>query len=82
MNGELNDEVLKNTSKIAKFNVYVDGKAVAENIADFFEGVPYGSEYEINDIKTETGYELLKDDYSGVMGTAENCVDLRFKAAS
>ena len=48
MNGELNDEVLKNTSKIAKFNVYVDGKAVAENIADFFEGVPYGSEYTLN----------------------------------
>jgi len=82
VNGELNDEVLKNTSKIAKFNVYVDGKVVAENIADFFEGVPYGSEYEINDIKTETGYELLKDEYSGVMGTVENCVDLRFKAAS
>jgi hypothetical protein len=80
VNGMLNDESLKNTSKVAKFSVYVDGEPVAENAADFFEGIPCGSEYTIKNIETEAGFELLKDNYSGVMGDTGNYIDLKFRS--
>ncbi len=80
VNGILNDENLKNTSKVAKFSVYVDGEPVVENAADFFEGVPCGAEYTIKNIETEAGFELMQDNYSGVMGEAGNYIELKFRS--
>ena len=75
------DNSIGNVSGIAKFSVYVDGKSDINEAEDFCGGVPYGSQYEIKNIKPKAGYELLKATYSGIMGETESFVDLRFKSA-
>ena len=67
-----------NTIDIATFNVYVDGRLKGFNKEDFYDGVPCGSEWEIRRINVLEGYELVTDEYLGVMGEEADAVDLEF----
>ncbi len=67
-----------NTSGIATFSVYVDGRLKKYRAEDFYDGVPYGSEYEVKVLETGIGYELVEDDYSGTMEKDAVSLSLQF----
>ena len=75
-------DVKGNSSGVAIFNVYVDGKLIKYRKTVFFAGVPYGSEYIIRIVETESGYESVEDEYSGVMEDEALSLELEFNTAS
>ncbi len=73
---------LGNTNGVALINVYINGKCKQYRKTDFFDGVPYGSEYEIKVVETQDGYEAVEEVYSGVMEDEATSVILEFDTAS
>jgi hypothetical protein len=73
---------LGNTNGVALINVYINGRCKQYRKTDFFDGVPYGSEYEIKVVETQDGYEAVEEVYSGVMEDEATSVILEFDTAS
>ena len=56
LNGLLDGTASGNISGFGTADVYVNGSLVANDVADYYAQHPYGSSYEIKDIKTATGH--------------------------
>lgn len=61
-------------------DVYVNGTAVANDVNDYYTQHPYGSSYEIKDIKANSGYQyngLQVGTLSGTIGNNETTTGVR-----
>lgn len=68
LNGSLNGAIQGNTSPMGTADVYVNGICVANDVSDYYSAHPYGSTYEIKDIKSNTGYTYIGlSSYSGTI---------------
>ncbi|WP_022764587.1 hypothetical protein [Butyrivibrio sp. XPD2006] len=80
--GSLVDGAKKNnTSKVAKFTVFVDGNPVAENVTDYYDGIPCGSSYKV-EITEYLNYDIkhISSAYDeGEMGNYAKSLTLRFE---
>ena len=54
----VNGKTKESTKNLAKFNVYVDGILAAENVTNYYEGVPCGSTYRV-EITENTNWEYV-----------------------
>lgn len=61
LNGYLDGVTSGNISGYGTADVYVDGNLIANDVTDFYQAIPFGSTYEIKDIKATTGHT-----YNGV----------------
>ncbi len=59
INGFLDGEYATGISGFGTFDLYVDGKCVADDAEDFCENFPAGSTWEIRDVKPAVGKEFL-----------------------
>lgn len=59
VNSKVDDD---NTKDIVTFDVYVNGTRVVDDVTDFCNGIPYGAEYEIRDIRPAEGYRYNGED--------------------
>ena len=59
VNGRLDGVNNSGTTNFGTFDVYVDGVLKANDVADFYQAIPYGSKYEIKDIKAKTGKRYI-----------------------
>ena len=81
VNGLINGKDRGNLGETV-FSMFVDGKLVKYGVDDFCQGVPFGSEYEIRNLRLADGYEYIEDEeneennLSGVMGDEYKSVRL------
>lgn len=70
-----NNNKLCNTEEITpylSFDVYVDGKLVAENVPDYCGSIPYGSTYEFKNFRMKPGYVFADTgDLKGTIGAGD-----------
>lgn len=61
-------------------DIYVNGTLKGDNVTDFCQGIPYGSTYEIKDIKATAGHVYAGTDQAlkGTMGTSRINISLKF----
>ena len=72
LNGYLDGTVTGSLSGFGTADVYINGILVADDVEDFYTEYPYGTTYEIKDIKTQTGKQY-NGVYSGSLaGTITN----------
>lgn len=81
LNGYLDGASLGNISGFGTCDIYINGKLVADDVTDYYTQHPYGSTYEIKDIKTATGKQYLGV-YSGalsgtIVGTTSTCLNFK-----
>ena len=62
INFMVNNNKIYNTNDYIKFDMYIDNDIYKVDISDFCEDLPYGTVYEIQNIRTITGYK-----YDGVV---------------
>lgn len=77
---DINGTMQGNTNSIARFNVYVDNKLVAENVTDFFQGIPVNSQYNI-EMAEYTSYNYILQPSrtdSGTIGKYKRSLYLKF----
>ena len=55
---------MRNTADVAIFNVYVDSVLTRINTADFCQGVPVNSQYEISMVRPQNDYKYTEDEFS------------------
>ena len=81
LNGYLNGTGSGNITGYGTADVYVNGKLVADDVSDYCSQIPYGSIYEIKDIKTKPGHVyngVHSGKLSGTMGAGRASVELSF----
>lgn len=62
-------------------DVYVNGVQKANDVSDFYQKIPYGSKYEVKDIKPAAGHTYIgvhSGSLTGTMGTSNTGVVLEF----
>ena len=61
-------------------DVYINGVLKADDVSDFCQGIPYGSTYEIKDIKATAGHVYAGTDQTlkGTMGASRVNIALKF----
>ncbi len=64
VNGVIDGQQSTNTADVAIFNVYVDGVLTKINTADFCQGVPVNSQYEISMVRPQNDYKYTEDEFS------------------
>ena len=82
LNGCLDGSILGNITNYGTADVYINGKLAMNDTTDFYQALPYGSTYEIKDIKTSTGktYKGVKSGaLTGTIGENETKVLLSFE---
>ena len=81
LNGYLDGTSSGNITGYGTADVYVNGKLVADDVSDYCSQIPYGSTYEIKDIKTKPGHVyngVHSGKLSGTMGAGRASVELSF----
>ena len=81
LNGYLDGASSGNISGYGTVDVYVNGKLVADDVTDYCTQHPYGSTYEIKDIKATTGHVyngVHSGSLSGTIGADRVNVSLSF----
>ena len=82
LNGVLDDKSAGNITGYGTADIYVDGVQKANDVTDFYQKIPYGSKYEIKDIKVVTGHTYVgvhSGSITGTIGTSNVGVVLEFK---
>ena len=82
LNGRLDGKSTGNITGYGTADIYVDGVQKANDVTDFYQKIPYGSKYEIKDIKTVTGHTYVgvhSGSITGTIGTSNVGVVLEFK---
>ena len=73
LNGWLDGARHGDTSGFGTFDVYINGTLKANDCVDFYQQIPYGSKWEIKDIKATTGHYyngVHSGSLTGTMGTS------------
>ena len=81
LNGWLDGASSGNISNFGTADVYINGTQVANDVADYYTKHPYGTKYEIKDIKTKAGHVyngVHNGSLSGTVGTGDTKVALDF----
>ena len=82
LNGWLDGKSAGNITGYGTADIYVDGVQKANDVTDFYQKIPYGSKYEIKDIKTVTGHTYVgvhSGSITGTIGTSNVGVVLEFR---
>ena len=82
LNGLLDGKSTGNITGYGTADIYVDGVQKANDVTDFYQKIPYGSKYEIKDIKVVTGHTYVgahSGSITGTIGTSNVGVVLEFK---
>ena len=82
LNGRLDGKSTGNITGYGTADIYVDGVQKANDVTDFYQKIPYGSKYEIKDIKVVTGHTYVgvhSGSITGTIGTSNVGVVLEFK---
>ena len=82
LNGWLDGKSAGNITGYGTADIYVDGVQKANDVTDFYQKIPFGSKYEIKDIKTVTGHTYVgvhSGSITGTIGTGNVGVVLEFK---
>ena len=69
LNGYLDGESSGGISGFGTADVYINGKLVANDTTDYYSQHPYGSTYEIKDIKATTGHVYNGVNFGSLSGT-------------
>lgn len=56
LNGWLDGASVPNIDGYGTVDIYIEGKIVASGVSDFYRKYPYGTNYEIKNIKVTTGH--------------------------
>lgn len=77
VNGNLNDNGIGNgrLDDFGRFDVYLNGKLVKENAEDFCEIIPYGTTWEIKNIRSLDGYRYKESSDIRTKGVAGDVVE-------
>ena len=82
LNGWLDGKSTGNITGYGTADIYVDGVQKANDVTDFYQKIPYGSRYEIKDIKVVTGHTYVgvhSGSITGTIGRSNVGVVLEFK---
>lgn len=82
LNGWLDGKSTGNITGYGTADIYVDGVQKANDVTDFYQKIPYGSRYEIKDIKVVTGHTYVgvhSGSITGTIGASNVGVVLEFK---
>ena len=82
LNGWLDGKSTGNITGYGTADIYVDGVQKANDVTDFYQKIPYGSKYEIKDIKAVIGHTYVgvhSGSITGTIGTSNVGVVLEFK---
>ena len=80
VNGYLDGVEESNLGSYGTVDVYVNGPAVGNDVNDYYTQHPYGSSYEIKDIKPSSGYQyngLQSGTLTGTIGANETTTGVR-----
>lgn len=69
VNGRLDGTILGNTSGFGTFDVYINGSLVANDVNDYYAQHPYGTTWEVKDVKALSGYTYNGWHSGGMSGT-------------
>lgn len=80
LNGILDGSSNGGITKYGTADVYINGVLKADDVSDFYLEIPYGSTYEIKDIKATAGHVYAGTDQAlkGTMGTSRVNIALKF----
>ena len=81
LNGQLDGTGSGSLGAFGTVDIYINGSLVANDVADFYQLVAYGSSYEITDIKETTGHMytgVAEGSLKGKMGAGATGVRLKF----
>ena len=80
LNGILDGSSNGGIAEYGTADVYINGVLKADNVSDFCQEIPYGSTYEIKDIKATAGHVYAGTDQAlkGTMGTSRVNISLKF----
>lgn len=80
LNGILDGSSNGGIAEYGTADVYINGVLKADDVSDFCQEIPYGSTYEIKDIKATAGHVYAGTDQSlkGTMGTSRVNISLKF----
>ena len=81
LNGYLDGSVVGNISGFGTADIYINGTLVANDVTDYYTAWPYGSTYEIKDIKAARGHTyngVYSGSLSGTIGAGPVGVYLSF----
>lgn len=77
VNGNLDDNGISDgrLDDFGRFDVYLNGKLVKENVEDFCEPIPYGTTWEIKNIRSLDGYRYKESSDIRTKGVAGDVVE-------
>ena len=77
VNGNLDENGIGNgrLDNFGRFDVYLNGKLVKENVEDFCEIIPYGTTWEIKNIRSLDGYRYKESSDMRTKGVAGDVVE-------
>ena len=81
VNGYLDGKDSGSLGSCGTFDIYVGGTLVGNDVADYYEEIPYNTSYEIKDIKAKTGYSyggVHSGSLTGKMPAQKTVVSLTF----
>lgn len=80
LNGILDGSSSGGIAEYGTADVYINGVLKADDVSDFCQKIPYGSTYEIKDIKATAGHVYAGTDQAlkGTMGTSRINIALKF----
>ena len=80
LNGILDGTSSGGLESFGTADIYVNGTLKGDNVTDFCQEIPYGSTYEIKDIKATAGHVYTGTDQAlkGTMGTSRVNIALKF----
>lgn len=68
LNGTIDGTTIYGIGGYGTADVYINGKLIAQGVDDYYNAsVPYGSTYEVKNIKSKTGYTYTGGNYSGTI---------------
>ena len=83
VNGRLDGKDANNINNFGTVDVYINGSRVADDVSDYWVQHPYGTKYEIKDIKAKSGKKydgVYSGSTSGTMGGTTG-VSLKFSTS-
>lgn len=81
VNGWLDEVLTWNTNGYGTFDVVINGTTVSSGVTDFYQQIPFGSTYEIKNIKGTDAHKyngVYSGQISGTMGAQDTSVVLNF----
>ena len=85
VNGKLDGNTSGSLGVYGTFDVYINDSLVANDVNDYYQTVPYGSTYEIKDIKATSGHKyngVSSGSLTGTIGTSGANVRLSFSTST